>query len=250
MSERINILRGSFDPGILDIRTDFVPSASASLRIDRPGLDLDAQGPDLRFVVTQRALLVLTGRPRSADPALCAALASEAPRALLERLLGDPDAALATLDGRFSALWVDLDRASLCLASDRFSTHSLCWARVGQLTAFANRADAVPLARRAIDPQAIFDYLYFHVIPAPRTIFRGVERLAPGLRLCATATDTHTSSWWRVAFEPRPIEDLEELKSRFRTAVRESVAREAEGPGVAAFLSGGTDSSTVVSTLR
>ncbi|WP_417069572.1 asparagine synthetase B family protein [Niveibacterium terrae] len=250
MSERINILRGSFDPGILDIRTGFAATASASLRIDRPGLDLEAEGPDQRFVVTERALLVLTGRPHSADPTLSPALASEAPRALLERLRAEPDATLAMLDGRFSALWIDLDRASLNLACDRFSTHSLCWARVGQLTAFANRADAVPLARRSIDPQAIFDYLYFHVIPAPRTIFRGVERLAPGLRLCATATDAHTSSWWRATFAPRPVEDLEELKSRFRTAVRAAVAREAEEPGVAAFLSGGTDSSTVVGMLR
>jgi hypothetical protein len=34
-------------------------------------------------------------------------------------------------------------------------------------------ADELAEARPGIDPQAIFDYLYFHCIPSPRTIFAG-----------------------------------------------------------------------------
>lgn len=250
MSARINTLRGCFDPGTLDVREDFAPLAGPALRLDRAGLSLSAEGPDLRFAVTPRALLVLTGRPACTATGLATALAGTAPPALLEGLLAEPEPTLRSLDGRFSLLWIDLDRASLNLASDRFATHSLCWARSGQQTTFANRADQLDLERRAIDPQAIFDYLYFHVIPAPRTIFRGVQRLAPGLRLIANAGGTETRAWWRAEFHPRPVQDLEELKGEFRSAVRAAVAREAEAPGVAAFLSGGTDSSTVVGMLR
>lgn len=249
MSERINTLRGRFDPGVVD-KQNFSTAPSATIKIDRPGLSLEAHGPDLRFAIAPRSLLVLTGQPRSSDTALATSLATDAPLLLLERLRNRPDETLATLDGRFSALWIDLDHGSLGLASDRFSTHGLCWAREALVTSFANRADKVPQKAREIDPQAIFDYLYFHVIPAPRTIFRGVQRLAPGQRLSATAADTQTSAWWHAEFHPQTVENIEALKLRFLAEVRESVAHEAEAPGVAAFLSGGTDSSTVVGMLR
>jgi asparagine synthase (glutamine-hydrolysing) len=60
------------------------------------------------------------------------------------------------------------------LAVDRFAIRTLCY-RVdnGQLR-FAARADELADAGTEIDPQAIFDYLYFHVIPSPRTIYKGI----------------------------------------------------------------------------
>ena len=65
------------------------------------------------------------------------------------------------------------------LAVDRFAIRSLCY-RVdnGQLR-FAARADELADTGTEIDPQAIFDYLYFHVIPSPRTIYKGIYRLPP-----------------------------------------------------------------------
>jgi hypothetical protein len=63
------------------------------------------------------------------------------------------------------------------ISVDRFAIHSLCY-RVdkGQLRV-ANRADDLADASTQIDPQAIFDYLYFHVIPSPRTIYKGIIEL-------------------------------------------------------------------------
>ena len=64
---------------------------------------------------------------------------------------------------------------------DRFAIRTLCYRVIDGQLHFAARADELaalpPMA--AIDPQAIFDYLYFHVIPSPRTIFQGVHRLPP-----------------------------------------------------------------------
>jgi asparagine synthase (glutamine-hydrolysing) len=42
---------------------------------------------------------------------------------------------------------------------------------------FAHRTDDLADANTLIDPQAIFDYLYFHVIRSPRTIYKGIYRL-------------------------------------------------------------------------
>ena len=66
------------------------------------------------------------------------------------------------------------------LAVDRFAIRTLCYRVIDGQLHFAARADELADAASEIDPQAIFDYLYFHVIPSPRTIFKGVYRLPPG----------------------------------------------------------------------
>lgn len=57
---------------------------------------------------------------------------------------------------------------------DRFAVRSPGYRLIDGQLHFAERADDLAaLAPRAeIEPQAIFDYLYFHVIPSPRTIFK------------------------------------------------------------------------------
>ena len=116
--------------------------------------------------------------------------------------------------------------------------------RDGVLT-YAERADALVDDRAAIDRQAIVDYLYFHMIPAPRTIWRGVFRLPGGHYALADGDDVTVARWWK----PRFIEDatvpLEVLATEFRDAMRSAVAKQIDGNKVGCFLSGGTDSSSV-----
>src|SRR6185437_5279293 len=81
---------------------------------------------------------------------------------VLARVQGDFAVSLATRDGRQFA------------AVDRFGVHPLCYRVDGARLEVAERADALAGPTTSIEPQALFDYLYFHVIPAPRTIFRGV----------------------------------------------------------------------------
>ena len=57
------------------------------------------------------------------------------------------------------------------LAVDRFAIQTLCYRVVDGQLRFSARADELADASTEIDPQAIFDYLYFHVIPSPRTIY-------------------------------------------------------------------------------
>ena len=91
----------------------------------------------------------------------------------------DPGVALSGIAGDF-AVGVRLSGSRVLLAVDRFAIRSICY-RVdqGQIR-FAERADTLADSARSIDPQAIFDYLYFHVIPSPRTIYKGVFRLPAG----------------------------------------------------------------------
>ncbi|WP_248281057.1 asparagine synthase-related protein [Azoarcus sp. TTM-91] len=155
--------------------------------------------------------------------------------------------AAAHVGGRFAVALAD--GQTLHLAVDRFGTYPLCYAADTERCAFANRAEAVPGERREVDPQAIFDYLYFHVIPAPRTIFQGVQRLPAAHVLSWRGGVQEVVPYWTPRFAPDPHRDLEASKAEFLDIVERSVAREAAHGTIGAFLSGGTDSSTVSGML-
>ena len=151
------------------------------------------------------------------------------------------------LRGRFAIVHIDLTRGAVTLTTDRFGVFPLCCSIEGSRIAFSDRADNVPnRSLRQIDPQAIFNYVYFHVIPAPRTIFRGVQRLEPATRLRFDSTGLHAKSTWQPAFIAQPDFNIKVEGDRFRVVLRQAVEREITTPRIGAFLSGGTDSSTVV----
>lgn len=136
------------------------------------------------------------------------------------------------------------------LAVDRFAIHTLCY-RVdrGQIQ-FASRADALAGANAEIDPQAIFDYLFFHAIPSPRTIFKGVFRLPPGHYALLENGQLTVAPYWVPEFEERKGPSFEALRDEFRQLLKNAVATQLDGTKAACFLSGGTDSSTVAGMIR
>jgi asparagine synthase (glutamine-hydrolysing) len=137
------------------------------------------------------------------------------------------------------------------LAVDRFAVHSMCWRVIGGRLHVAERADdlAKLAPRSEVDPQAIFDYLYFHVIPSPRTIFRDVFRVPPGHRVTWRGSRLDIQPYWTPVFEEPRHADFASLAQQFRDTLRESVGRQLDGSKAACFLSGGTDSSTIAGMI-
>ena len=155
------------------------------------------------------------------------------------------------LGGRYSAIVIDCQARSLLLQTDRFGVWPLCWSQAGDRVGFADRADAVPgSVAPEIDPQALFAYVYFHMIPAPRTVFRGVSRLEPAMALRITRRGVVAQPSWQPHFSAHRDGDIGDLRGRFRDAITDAVKCEAVTDGVGCFLSGGTDSSTVAGTLK
>jgi asparagine synthase (glutamine-hydrolysing) len=157
--------------------------------------------------------------------------------------------AARSVKDRFAVAILNGDERTVWLAVDRFNTYPLCHSISGDSFAFASRADEVPCSTKKVNPQAIFDYLYCHMIPAPQTVFSGIFRLEPGHCLLWTNGQAHIERYWIPAFTPDNTLDLETSKHRFLEIVETSVAREAADGNVGAFLSGGTDSSTVSGML-
>jgi asparagine synthase (glutamine-hydrolysing) len=148
------------------------------------------------------------------------------------------------------SLMLDTAQGDSLLATDKFATESLCYRITGNRLERASRADALGTPSE-LDPQALFDYLYFHCIPSPRTVFKGVHRLPPAHYAEWANGQLTVGPYWRPRFtEPRGTVSFETLKTEFRRLLRDAVAQRLDGGLPACFLSGGTDSSTVAGMIR
>lgn len=242
------MIRGFIDFNTLDSKQTFV-STTLGRGVTFPGFQLEVDSDEVRsFAYGQRAMLVI-GKPRVRDERLAQDIAREGWNVALPRLCSTPDEILKQISGRFALFWVDLAAGKLGLASDRFNTYGFCYAREGSRLSFSDKANVVPSLDRELDRQAIFDYLYFHVIPAPGTIFKNIMRLEPGARLIADRRHTDTGAWWNAHFEEPADADFESSANTFRQLIKAAIDRDLSGAPVGAFLSGGTDSSTVVGML-
>src|SRR5687768_9228785 len=163
---------------------------------------------------------------------------------------------LAQLAGMFAfALW-DAPRRRLVLARDRLGIKPLYWTVAGGLLAFASEIPPllrVPGLRPTVDTGALRYFLTLRAVPAPLTLFRGIQKLPPAHHLvCEDGTVGTPRAYWSLAAAPRPAAaDLEdtarELHRRIDTAVGEHMLSDVP---VGAFLSGGLDSSLLVACMR
>lgn len=193
--------------------------------------------------------IVALGRPRFASHDLNQLATDQG----LERAWGrffqewEPDQ-LAKVAGDFAVGLTDA-RGRTILAIDRFAVRSLCYRVIDGELRFAERADQLADADTEIDPQAVYNYLYFHVIPSPGTIYRGIHRLPPGHFATFDNGKLSVQRYWLPEFvEPREA-NFDALKDEFRDLLRKAVVDQLDGSKPACFLSGGTDSSTIAGMI-
>lgn len=163
------------------------------------------------------------------------------------------DACLEHLDGMFAlAVW-DGNRERLLLARDRFGKKPLCYWHDGARLAFASELQALALAPglpRAIDPEALSDYLAYMSVPAPRTIYRAVRKVPPAHVVIADRRGIEVRSYWQLDYTPKREISEQDAAMRVRELLTAAVKRRlmSEVP-LGAFLSGGVDSSAVVAVM-
>lgn len=135
------------------------------------------------------------------------------------------------------------------LAVDRFSIQTLCYRVYNGQLRVAERADELAGADAELDSQALYDYLYFHMIPAPRTVFKNVFRLPAGYYALFENGHLTVAPWWKPHFDEDRRASLGDLKDEFRQILRDAVHDRLDDGTTGCFLSGGTDSSTVAGLI-
>lgn len=165
------------------------------------------------------------------------------------------------LIGMFAiAVWDRRDRM-LSLIRDRLGIKPLYWAKAGGLFLFGSELKslrAYPGFAPGIDRTALAAYMRHNYIPAPRSIYEGVQKLEPGTILTLPfGGEPRIERFWdarQVALAGQSdllVGSDADMTERLEDLLRDAVKRRmvADVP-VGAFLSGGIDSSTVVALMK
>lgn len=164
------------------------------------------------------------------------------------------DDLLHHLRGMFGfALW-DARRQRLLVARDRLGIKPLYWADDGRRLVFGSEIKALlrhPGISAAVDHDALADFLLLKYVPAPATLFAGIQALPPGHLMTCDRGGVRIRRWWELSFAPADPKLTEaEATARLRELLEDAVRSHlvADVP-FGAFLSGGVDSSTVVALM-
>lgn len=170
-------------------------------------------------------------------------------------------ATVRRLIGMFAfAVW-NREERSLTLARDRIGIKPLYWGRFGELFLFGSELKALaahPGWRGEVDRDSLAAFLRFNYVPAPRSIFKGVSKLAPGHLLTLRQQQLPViEKYWdlggvaRRSREERLDIGKDEAVERVESLLMDAVKRRmvADVP-LGALLSGGVDSSTVTACMQ
>ncbi|HET6566625.1 MAG TPA: asparagine synthase (glutamine-hydrolyzing) [Rhodothermales bacterium] len=162
---------------------------------------------------------------------------------------------LERIDGMFAfAVW-DARTQTFYAARDRVGKKPFFYAHSGKGLAFASTLNALGAllpGGREVDPVALDAYLTYQAVPAPLSILRGVQQLPPAHQLSyRPGSDTlQVARYWEVSYGPKlqqtEADILDDLDVLVREAVRKRLMSDVP---LGAFLSGGVDSSLVVSMM-
>jgi asparagine synthase (glutamine-hydrolysing) len=164
-------------------------------------------------------------------------------------------ACVSQLRGMFAFAILDERRRHLLLARDRVGIKPLVYSWDGRRLLFASEIKGIvedPTVARDLDAEALGEYLTYHYVPAPRTIFASVRKLPPAslLVLPLDGGVPEITRYWRLRFAPEPkvaeAEWIDGLRVQLADAVRCHMVSDVP---IGAFLSGGVDSSTVVALM-
>jgi asparagine synthase (glutamine-hydrolysing) len=175
------------------------------------------------------------------------------------------EGAVRRFTGMFAfALW-DRREQELWLVRDRLGKKPLYYGIIQGSLVFASELKSLrrfPGFQARIDRDAVALYLRHNYVPGPRSIYQSVMKLGPGtLRRIRIREDSPElgaeQKYWSIRevfgkaratdFRRTPSEAVDALDGMLREAVRERMV--ADVP-LGAFLSGGVDSSTVVSLMQ
>lgn len=165
---------------------------------------------------------------------------------------------LEKLNGQFAfAIW-DSEERALFLARDRMGIRPLFYYKSNEEFLFASEIKCLmesDTVHAELDLEALNQVFTFWTIPSPGTVFKGVYELAPGHYMIRREGQEVIRSYWNLDFQAQKDallgmsfeQKVEELGSRIEDSVRLRLRADVQ---VAAYLSGGLDSSATTQMIK
>lgn len=162
---------------------------------------------------------------------------------------------LTMLNGQFAfAVW-DKQKEELFLARDRVGIRPLFYTIANGVFYFGSEIKALfrnPEVKRELDPHSLSQIYTFWTALTPGTAFKDIFELSPGHFMTFGRNGIKTEKFWDLNIGPDRAnlslpDALEQFNELFTSAVRIRLRADVE---VAAYLSGGLDSTTTVAYIR
>lgn len=162
------------------------------------------------------------------------------------------------LNGMFAFVLYDKSRGELYLVRDRMGVKPLYYYKYNDNFVFASELKPIisyPYFQKEIDETALSLYLHHQYITGPHTVFKNTFKLEPGHVLCINSYESKLWKYWgvddvyknRIIYKKDFETAIEDLKTLLLSATQ---LRMISDVSLGGFLSGGVDSSLIVSLMK
>jgi len=155
---------------------------------------------------------------------------------------------ISLFSNNFSFLLINKSTATIIAAIDRFGIENLYYCKINNTFVISSSIEAILALHPVsftISNQAIFEYIYSHIIPSPFTIYNEIYKLEPSQAITVTEKNLTSEIYWLPHFSEVMTKSINNLEEETRSLLNEAVKKRNTSETTAAFLSGGLDSSTV-----
>jgi len=153
------------------------------------------------------------------------------------------------LDGEFACAVRDRKSGRLILARDPYGKKPLHYHYNGNELVFSSEIKGLLAA--GIEPEIdlinLSDFLSLNCIPYPATIFKNIYQVPPGCLLIFNGRDIKIQSYWHHDIEVDHSISFEDARDALSGSIHNSIRKRLIGQDTFCFLSGGIDSSTLLS---
>jgi asparagine synthase (glutamine-hydrolysing) len=157
------------------------------------------------------------------------------------------------INGMFAAAIWDARSRELHLLRDRLGKKPLYYGWHAGRFLFASELKAIWTVAEGVlrpRPESIARYLYWGYLPGRETVFESVYQLLPARILTLRCNGTDERRYWRLSYANKTLASTADILDRTDAIVTDAVRRRLRSDvPLGAFLSGGVDSSYVVSRM-
>lgn len=157
------------------------------------------------------------------------------------------------LSGDFSFILIDGDNDLYITAVDRLARYPIFWTKTEKTIIAASTVNAINVHQdisASLCNQGLYNYVYFHMVPSPGSIYTGAQKLLAGQALIMKGEDLSIINYWQPKFQANIGITFSQASTQLKTILKSAVKKQlGDNIKTGAFLSGGLDSSTVVGML-